>query len=103
MPAKQQAKQQPKKPYVNWAKVPVLMRIDELAILVDGDEDTIRSLARDGEIPGAQKIGNRWLVERETFRRYFEGNYAPPRISDADAAIIASIVARELILAGVKA
>jgi len=101
--AKQKNGQKQKRaPYVNWTKVPVLLRLDELANLVDGDEDTLRRLARDGAIPGANRVGNRWLFERDTLRRYFEGDYTPPRISDSDAAVIAAIVAKELIMAGVK-
>lgn len=93
-----------KKPvYKNWEAMPVLLRADELAYLLDGDLDTTRKYIRAGQIPGAKKINGKWLVDKETLRRFFEGEQAPPHISDADAQRIAALMAKELIKAGLRA
>ena len=94
MPLKNAAKP---KPYVRWDKVPVFITLAELATLFDGDQETLRKLVKSGEIPGAKKIGARWIVDRDTLRRYFEGDYSPPRISAADADAIAALVVEKIL------
>jgi len=99
MPA---AKQVKGKPYINWGKIPVLFTSAELSILLNEDEESVRRQLRGGLIPGAQKIGKQWFIERDTFQRHFAGDNAPPRISDTDATAIAALVASELIRVGIK-
>jgi len=33
---------------------------------------TLRTIAKDGKLPGARKIGGRWFVHRATLERFFE-------------------------------
>ena len=93
-------RQTPPKCYVNWSRVPVLITAAELAVLLSGNEKAVRRLLVDGEIPGAKKVGGKWLIERDTFRRHFEGDYSPPQLSDADAGAIASLIAEKLARSG---
>ena len=90
------------KPYVRWDKVPVVLTSGEVAVLLDMREPYARDLMRDGEIPGAKKVGKSWRVERDTLRRYFEGDYSPPRISATDADVIAALVAEKLVNGGLS-
>jgi hypothetical protein len=40
--------------------------------------DLLRSLAARGRLPGARRLGRRWLIHRPTFVASFEGALAPP-------------------------
>ena len=92
MPA---AKARPK-PYVNWAKVPVLLSVHQLSILFDEDEQVIRQQARDGLIPGMRKIGKKWFGERDTIQRYFAGEDVQRGDLEVLAALVADKIKKEI-------
>ena len=45
------------------------MTIDELAVILKCHPMTLRRLARLGKLPGAFKLGHRWLVHWNTFKK----------------------------------
>jgi len=45
------------------------MTIDELAVSLKCHPMTLRRLARLGKLPGAFKLGHRWLVHWNTFKK----------------------------------
>lgn len=60
--------------YRNWEQMPVVLRPDEVAVLLGENVQTIRKFAREGTIPGA-KIGKKWYFERDTVKKIIEGSF----------------------------
>lgn len=44
--------------------------IQEFARLISRHPETLRRLARVGKLPGAYRIGRRWLIARETMDKH---------------------------------
>ncbi len=45
------------------------LTLEELAALIRKHPETVRRLARMGQLPGAYKIGGRWMIAEENARR----------------------------------
>lgn len=48
--------------------------IRDLAAVTGRHPDTLRKLARNGRLVGAYKLGGTWLVNREAFEEFRDGN-----------------------------
>ncbi|MCM1298204.1 MAG: helix-turn-helix domain-containing protein [Firmicutes bacterium] len=55
-----------------WETLPVLIDADTLALLLRIDQQVVRKKARQGEIPGARKIGKFWYFEKNILQKFFE-------------------------------
>jgi len=51
---------------------PVGMSISEAAIEAGVSESTLYSLANQGKLPGARRIGKRIVIHRETFEQWLK-------------------------------
>lgn len=58
----------------NWDFLPVLLSQKYIAALTGLDETKITRLCRDGQIPGARKIGRFWYTEKSKLKDFFEGS-----------------------------
>jgi excisionase family DNA binding protein len=54
------------------------LTIEQAAKEFDSSVHTLRTIARDGRLPGARKIGGRWFVHRATLERFFETSAPNP-------------------------
>jgi len=50
------------------------MTIGQIAKVTGYAPESLRALAKKGKLPGAYKLGGRWLVNREEFERHRNGN-----------------------------
>lgn len=65
--------------YRDWDELPVLLRLEECAVILDTSYETVRKWATSGKIP-AVKIADIWRVDKRKLQALFENNQ--------DAAII---------------
>lgn len=56
----------------NWDSLPVLLNMSTLSALLFVDSHSLNKLCRNGEMPGARKIGRFWYVEKNKLKNYFE-------------------------------
>ena len=57
----------------NWDMLPVLLSVPIISALTALSPEHITKLCRLGEIPGANKIGKFWFVEKDKLKEYFTG------------------------------
>ena len=57
----------------NWDMLPVLLSVPIISALTALPPEHINKLCRLGEIPGANKIGKFWFVEKDKLKNYFTG------------------------------
>lgn len=80
------------------------LTIEQTAKEFDSSVHTLRTIAKDGGLPGARKIGGRWFVYRATLERFFETslpqkNGAPKRMSITTSdSLLKQAQAQELLL-----
>ena len=58
-----------KRPATMWAKLPVVLKTEDVAIIFGLTEVQVRALARDGKIP-AFKFGNNWRFEKGALMKF---------------------------------
>ena len=56
----------------NWDFLPVLLSQKYIAALTGMDVAKVTYLCRNGQIPGARKIGRFWYVEKTRLKEFFE-------------------------------
>ena len=56
----------------NWDYLPVLLSQRYIAALTGMDVAKVTYLCRNGQIPGARKIGRFWYVEKTRLKEFFE-------------------------------
>ena len=52
---------------------PATMRVEEAAKLIGVSRQTAYALAARGELPGALRLGRRWVVGRKVLMEWLEG------------------------------
>ena len=58
----------------NWDTMPQILTLTDATIVIGLDRHTLAKLARNGDIPGAKKLGSKWCFERDMLRAYFAEN-----------------------------
>jgi len=58
------------RPFINWERVPVILTSADACVLLGITDETLRKLAKKGEIPGV-KIGRDWRFEKEQLMKLF--------------------------------
>ena len=61
------------KKYYGWDQLPVMMTSEEASCVLRVTEVTVRTMIRDGRLPGV-KIGKSWRIDRDQLRRFVEGD-----------------------------
>ena len=58
---------------MNLATEPATMKVEEAARLLGVGRQTAYDLAARGELPGARRLGRRWVVSRVVLQSFLEG------------------------------
>ena len=64
----------------NWAELPVLLSIEQTALVFDKTTVTIKHWLYDGKIKGV-KTGNTWAINRDALRIYTETGVWPDALT----------------------
>lgn len=63
------------KTYTDWDRIPVLLEITDVCCLLRCADVTVVKYIKQGKIKG-NKLGNRWLIDRDSVREYFQNSFA---------------------------
>lgn len=58
--------------FYDWNRVPLMMTIDQAAILIQITLEHLRTLCRKGIVP-AMQLGQEWRIDREVVRERLNG------------------------------
>jgi excisionase family DNA binding protein len=58
------------KVYQNWESVPQILTVEQAANLLQMDTQTVRRLSREGNMPGAIKVGKFWRFDKNKIMQY---------------------------------
>lgn len=61
-----------RKKYVRWSDVPILMTLDEAALLLDISRPTAKRLAQAGKIPAFKASAHSWRVDKDKLLEWME-------------------------------
>lgn len=53
--------------YTEWGRVPLLLTIDQAAILLQCTPENLRKLCRQGKVP-AMQLGSEWRISKDSIR-----------------------------------
>lgn len=59
------------KTFTDWDRIPVLLELEDSCCLLRRADATVVNYIKKGYIKG-NKIGNRWMVDRDSVREYFQ-------------------------------
>lgn len=61
--------------YYDWNRVPLMLTIDQAAVLIQITPEHLRTLCRKGIVP-AMQLGQEWRISRDVVRERLNGRQA---------------------------
>lgn len=72
----------------------VALDVDQVACVLDRAPDTVRDWMRAGKLPGARKVGKRWMMPLPDLAEVLEPAPTAPRILSLPRVVRAGVAAR---------
>lgn len=61
--------------YTDWSRVPLVLCIDQAAVLLQMTPENLRKLCRQGKIP-AMQLGSEWRISKDSIREQLQNKPA---------------------------
>jgi excisionase family DNA binding protein len=58
--------------YCDWSRLPLMLTINQAAVLIQITPEHLRTLCRKGIVP-AMQLGQEWRIDREVMRERLKG------------------------------